>query len=264
MILAQLPRLLEQQRTQEATAEVAHAAIALNGMPNQQQQVPQQPMPGMPGAPGQELEYTHSDFFADQLSAFEVYLSSAPANSGATGYGKPPEQLPIVLQVLLSQVHRLRALILLSKFLDLGPWAVNLALSIGIFPYVLKLLQSQALELKPPMVFIWARILAVDQSCQSDLLKDSGFTYFTAILNSATGIPLGNVAEHRAMCAFVIAMFCKDFKPGKQAVLESNPEIIESCLQHLLDMENPLLRQFSCLCLSHLWKDFPPAKGVAL
>ncbi|KAI7346184.1 hypothetical protein KC336_g22837, partial [Hortaea werneckii] len=154
MILAQLPRLLEQQRTQEATAEVAHAAIALNGMPNQQQQVPQQPMPGMPGAPGQELEYTHSDFFADQLSAFEVYLSSAPANSGATGYGKPPEQLPIVLQ-----------------FLDLGPWAVNLALSIGIFPYVLKLLQSQALELKPPMVFIWARILAVDQSCQSDLLK---------------------------------------------------------------------------------------------
>ncbi|KAI7520567.1 hypothetical protein KC319_g22029, partial [Hortaea werneckii] len=230
MILAQLPRLLEQQRTQEATAEAAHAAIALNGMPNQQQQVPQPPMPGMPGAPGQELEYTHSDFFADQLSAFEVYLSSAPANSGATGYGKPPEQLPIVLQVLLSQVHRLRALILLSKFLDLGPWAVNLALSIGIFPYVLKLLQSQALELKPPMVFIWARILAVDQSCQSDLLKDSGFTYFTAILNSATGIPLGNVAEHRAMCAFVIAMFCKDFKPGKQAVLESNPEIIESCL----------------------------------
>jgi len=38
-----------------------------------------------------------------------------------------------VLQVLLSQVHRLRALILLSKSLDLGPRAVNLALDIGIF-----------------------------------------------------------------------------------------------------------------------------------
>ena len=37
----------------------------------------------------------------------------------------PPEQLPIVLQVLLSQVHRLRALELLGKFLDLGPWAVS-------------------------------------------------------------------------------------------------------------------------------------------
>lgn len=29
-------------------------------------------------------------------------------------------------QVLLSQVHRLRALDLLGKFVDLGPWAVNL------------------------------------------------------------------------------------------------------------------------------------------
>jgi regulator-associated protein of mTOR len=46
-----------------------------------------------------------------------------------------------VLQVLLSQVHRLRALVLLGRFLDMGLWAVDLALSVGIFPYVLKLLQ---------------------------------------------------------------------------------------------------------------------------
>jgi len=64
--------------------------------------------------------------------------------------------------VLLSQVHRLRALELLGGFLDLGPWAVSLALSVGIFPYVLKLLQSQAKELRPLLVFIWAKILAVD------------------------------------------------------------------------------------------------------
>jgi hypothetical protein len=42
-----------------------------------------------------------------------------------------PEQLPIVLQVLLSQSHRLRALVLLGRFLDMGPWAVDLALSVG-------------------------------------------------------------------------------------------------------------------------------------
>lgn len=59
-------------------------------------------------------------------------------------------------------MHRLRALELLGKFLDLGPWAVNLALSVGIFPYVLKLLQSSARELRPLLVFIWAKILAVD------------------------------------------------------------------------------------------------------
>ena len=50
--------------------------------------------------------------------------------------------------MLLSQAHRLRALDLLGRFLDLGPWAVNLALSVGIFPYVLKLLQSSARELR--------------------------------------------------------------------------------------------------------------------
>jgi len=71
-----------------------------------------------------------------------------------------------MFQVLLSQVHRLRALALLGRFLDLGPWAVNLALSVGIFPYVLKLLQSSARELRPLLVFIWAKILAVDNvSC---------------------------------------------------------------------------------------------------
>lgn len=124
-----------------------------------------------------EMEYQSPNFFAEQLTAFEMYLAQ-----GATE-DKPPQQLPVVLQVLLSQQHRLRALVLLGKFLDMGPWAVNLALGIGIFPYVLKLLQSQAAELKPVMVFIWARILAVDQSCQADLLKDSGYQYFVNILH---------------------------------------------------------------------------------
>lgn len=244
MILSQLPSLIDQQKAHEAAIEALPQTGHGGGPPTQ-----------MP-----ELDYKHSDFFADQLSAFEVYLTAAPSNPSVAGYAKPPEQLPIVLQVLLSQVHRLRALVLLSKFLDLGPWAVNLALSIGIFPYVLKLLQSQAMELKAPMVFIWARILAVDQSCQTDLLKDQGYAYFTNILNATNGIPIGNVAEHRAMCVFVIAMFCKDFKQGKAAVLDSNPEVIEQCIGHLHDMENPLLRQFSLLCLSNLCRDFSNAK----
>jgi len=201
-----------------------------------------------------EYEYQHSEFFSEQLTAFEVYLTQGAVEQ------KEPEQLPIVLQVLLSQVHRLRALILLSKFLDLGPWAVNLALGIGIFPYVLKLLQSQAVELKPVMVFIWARILAVDQDCQNDLLKDNGYLYFIAILNPVTGMPIREVSEHRAMCAFIIAMFCKDFRQA-QTVAHS-PELVESCLSQVLwqEIENPLLRQWSCLCLSMLWKDYPEAK----
>lgn len=113
-----------------------------------------------------DYEFQNSTFFTEQLTAFEIYLTQ-----GGGASRKAPEQLPVVLQVLLSQQHRVRALILLGKFLDMGPWAVNLALSIGIFPYVLKLLQSAAHELRPVMVFIWARVLAVDISCQADLLK---------------------------------------------------------------------------------------------
>ncbi|KAB8356410.1 hypothetical protein FH972_023993 [Carpinus fangiana] len=201
-----------------------------------------------------DYEYKHSEFFAEQLTAFQVYLDHGAADK------KEPEQLPIVLQVLLSQVHRLRALILLSKFLDLGPWAVRLALGIGIFPYVLKLLQSQATELKPVMVFIWARILAEDQTCQADLLKDNGYAYFIGILNPVSGLPIRDVSEHRAMCAFIIAMFCKDFRQGQ--MVAHSAELVESCLSQVSwqETDNPLLRQWSCLCLAQLWKDFPEAK----
>lgn len=68
--------------------------------------------------------------------------------------------------MLLSQVHRLRALVLLGRFLDMGRWAVDLALSVGIFPYVLKLLQTTAPDLRQTLVFIWTKILALDRSCQ--------------------------------------------------------------------------------------------------
>lgn len=69
-------------------------------------------------------------------------------------------------QVLLSQVHRMRALLLLGRFVDMGSWAVDLALSVGIFPYVLKLLQTTATDLRQILVFIWTKILALDKSCQ--------------------------------------------------------------------------------------------------
>ena len=76
----------------------------------------------------------------------------------------------LCMQVLLSQVHRLRALVLLGRFLDMGRWAVDLALSVGIFPYVLKLLQTTAPDLRQTLVFIWTKILALDKTCQVDQL----------------------------------------------------------------------------------------------
>ncbi|KAI9105946.1 raptor, partial [Phlyctochytrium arcticum] len=196
---------------------------------------------------GKLLEYEHSSFFAEQLTAFEVWLAKGAIS------GRPPEQLPIILQVLLSQVHRLRALILLSKFLDLGPWAVNLALSVGIYPYVLKLLQSPAIELRPVLVFIWAKVLAVEQSCQNDLFKDNGFAYFVNILSSPQSLPaLDNISEHKAMCAFILSSFCNKFPPGQQACLKR--DLVPALESHLNDPD-PLLRQWAALCLAKFWEN---------
>lgn len=199
-----------------------------------------------------DYEFVNSSFFTEQLTAFEVYLTQ-----GAVTH-KAPDQLPVVLQVLLSQQHRVRALILLGKFLDMGPWAVNLALSIGIFPYVLKLLQSAAAELKPVMVFIWTRVLAVDLSCQSDLLKDSGYNYFSAILKPSEGLPVVDGLEHKAMCAFILSMLCNGYRQGQNVCNQT--EIMSHCLFYLNNKDNPLLRQWSCLCISQLWNDLPEAK----
>ncbi|XP_062853436.1 regulatory-associated protein of mTOR isoform X2 [Trichomycterus rosablanca] len=190
--------------------------------------------------------FRHSPFFAEQLTAFQVWLTMGVENRN------PPEQLPIVLQVLLSQVHRLRALDLLGRFLDLGPWAVSLALSVGIFPYVLKLLQSSARELRPLLVFIWAKILAVDSSCQADLVKDSGHKYFLSVLADPY-MP----AEHRTMAVFILAVIVNNYNTGQEACLQGN--LIAICLEQLND-PHPLLRQWVAICLGRIWHNFDSAR----
>lgn len=59
------------------------------------------------------------------------------------------------------------------------------ALSVGIFPYVLKLLQSSARELRPLLVFIWAKILAVDSVSyvkHSHRLKSFSIIFFKILI----------------------------------------------------------------------------------
>ena len=64
------------------------------------------------------------------------------------------------------------------------------------------------------------------------------------------------------MCAFIIAIFCKNFHQGQ--VVSLSPDLMESCLGHLDDLHNPLLRQWSCLCISMLWVDHPEAKWAGI
>ncbi|KAK8490165.1 hypothetical protein V6N11_043378 [Hibiscus sabdariffa] len=181
-------------------------------------------------------EFQPSPFFTEQLTAFEV---------------------------LLSQCHRFRALVLLGRFLDMGPWAVDLALSVGIFPYVLKLLQTTTPELRQILVFIWTKILALDKSCQVDLVKDGGHVYFIRFLNSVEAYP-----EQRAMAAFVLAVIVDGHRRGQEACIEAG--LIHVCLKHLHgSMQNdaqtePLFLQWLCLCLGKLWEDFTEAQIIGL
>ncbi|EGC38984.1 hypothetical protein DICPUDRAFT_148338 [Dictyostelium purpureum] len=195
-------------------------------------------------------EFKSSPFFSEQLTAFEVWLEFGSEQK------EPPAQLPIVLQVLLSQAHRLRALVLLGKFLDLGPWAVNLALCVGIFPYVLKLLQSPAGDLRHILVFIWAKILALDKSCQLDLVKENGHAYFISVLSSPS-IP----ADQRTMSAFVLSTICNNCRPGQNACLIGN--LLPICLSQLSDPD-PMVRRWMILCMAKMWENFEEAKWAAI
>ncbi|XP_037936501.1 regulatory-associated protein of mTOR [Teleopsis dalmanni] len=198
----------------------------------------------LPGILEKGAPYRQLPFFERQLSAFQVWLELESESRS------PPEQLPIVLQVLLSQVHRLRALELLARFLDLGPWAVNLALGVGIFPYVLKLLQSSAKELRPVLVFIWAKILAVDFTCQVDLVKDH--KYFLSVLQDTT-----ISKEHRTLSAFILACIVKNFLLGQTSALQGS--LVSICLEQLND-DSWLLRQWLAICLGMLWQNFEKAR----
>lgn len=237
---------------------------------------------GIATIPSLETPYTYipSRFFTDQLTAFEVWISRGGSALTKRGPGslatssamdgsefipdgeqdgemehlvprKPPEQLPIVLQLLLSQPHRLRVLYLLSKFVDLGPWAVHFALTIGIFPFIVKLLQAPGRDLRPVLVFIWARILAVDPSCQVDLYANHGYKYFA---NSLAGPEdpniLNNGAEHRAMCCFILSAICRGFPQAQNACWQER--VFDNCFERL-DEDDFLPKQWMALCIGQMW-----------
>jgi hypothetical protein len=168
------------------------------------------------------------------LTGFEIWLEYAARHKDDIEQLESPEQLPVVLQVLLSQVHRIRALKLLRRFLELGHWAVNLSLSLGIFPYVMKLLQSP--EYKTLLVNIWASILKFDPSCQVDLVKDGALPHFiqplaswgnntngsTNNVNGSTNTNLVEAAKQRTLSAFALAATCHKYPQGQTGCMRQN------------------------------------------
>lgn len=80
------------------------------------------------------------------------------------------------------------------------------ALSVGIFPYVLKLLQSPAPDLRQELVFIWGKVLALDTSCVVDLVKEKGQVHFLDFLSTPTSPPV-----YLAMAIFVLSVIATEF-----------------------------------------------------
>jgi regulator-associated protein of mTOR len=173
-------------------------------------------------------EYKFSDFFYQQLTAFENWIDLGD-------YQTVPMQLPIILQVLLSQTHRLKALQLLARYLDTGSKAIYYALSVGIFPYVLKLLQSPAMELYDILTFIWAKILSVDHECQQGLLKENTHKYFIYALTSSS-----SQNENRAIAAFSLAALCHSCLPAQIACFKLG--ILPVCYTIFKEKDGLLLR----------------------
>jgi regulatory associated protein of mTOR len=63
------------------------------------------------------------------------------------------------------------------------------------------------------------------------------------------------------MCAFILAVFCKDFRQGQIACMA--PGVMQICLKVLKDTRNPaepLMRHWTALLISQLWNEFPEAK----
>jgi len=214
--------------------------------------------------PAARFAREHVTFFNDHLTAFDLSLEVSTEASG------PPVQLPIVLQVLLSQVHRRRALVLLARFMGKGSWAVAQALSVGIFPYVLKLLQSPDGPLRDVLVFIWSKLLALDRSVQADLVREGHEHYFVNHLASpapAHPTPGGAQASapltdrQRVTSAFVLAALCDGFPAGQTAVLRTG--VLPVLATHL-ESGSPSLRKWMCLLLGKLWSEHEGAKSVSV
>eukprot|EP00980_Cylindrotheca_fusiformis_P012282 scaffold3001_cov122-Cylindrotheca_fusiformis.AAC.7 len=262
--------------TNMTEATTAGPSVATSSITSQERgaQPPTASQPNIPQTgPASSLSLP---FFTEQLRAFEVWLEYASIHKDRIEELESPEQLPVVLQVLLSQAHRIRALELLRRFLALGPWAVNLSLSLGIFPYVMKLLPSK--EYKSLLVDIWASILKFDPSCKQDLVKDGALKHFIPPLKSWSEQSPIESAKQRTFAAFSLAVVCHEYPQAQTECLIQNIHVdcktlLEgySELKKKADEEgheslrpqlmSPKNREWLCVCLGNMAQAFPPAQN---
>ena len=74
---------------------------------------------------------------------------------------------------------------------------------------------------RPLLVSIWAKILAVDTSCQTDLIRDSSHKYFLSVLQDDCMMP-----SHRTWAAFILASIVHNYKQGKNCQYNDLYEVL--------------------------------------
>ena len=204
-------------------------------------------------------------FFLNQLKAFELWLENYPSK-------KCPLQLPIVLQVMLNQEHRVEALRLLIKYLDQGSYAVHYVLSVDIFPYFRKLLKSKngspKLELLEYLSFIWAKILSHDPDCCNDLIMGRHYLFFFKELGNHFNNPDNDsTSKTLYLSTFILAQIANFPMNGQTALLSKQckgAEGLLTILQKQLKHYDYRVRMWSILCISKLWHNKDSVKKNAI
>ncbi|CUG88724.1 Hypothetical protein, putative [Bodo saltans] len=120
--------------------------------------------------------YKPTTFFADQLTAFEVWVEAGDPS-------ELPEQLPCVILALTQISQRVRALVLLSRYLSSGPTAVAYAVRCGVLLYLSKLLMHTP-EVFLLVTIVWSQLVAVDSSSTcAELIKNLAEKHFIRLLS---------------------------------------------------------------------------------
>jgi len=212
------------------------------------------------------IPWTPNTFFKQQLKSFDVWLEEEV--EGSSG----PIQLPVVLQLLLSQSHRLPALKLFSKFFDMGGFAVRSALQLDILPYMTKLLKNSAKLSNEEnqrkgtyLVKIWAKMIAFDNSLKAELRQKAHCEYFMTYLKNAVTTTSGLVVSIEStsvvLVLFLIAVIGDDHPTSQRTFYEKGAFII---IPELLRHEDAEVRTFSLLAMSKLWEHCEEAKMMCV
>lgn len=197
--------------------------------------------------------YRPFTFFTDQMKAFSVWLDMGPDSRD------PPEQLPIIFHVLFCPKRRVKALPLISRYLQTGPAAVDIALAVGIFPYMLGLLTKPSPEIREDLVFIWSKILAFDHSGRTDLAEQKVDQFFVDFLRPTRAPEEEPKPVHLACAMFVLSVIARQYADRCRAI-----GTVEACFP-LLTHEGPFVRRWACLCLTEVFAHAsPPAQLQAL